>query len=192
MEALARAFPGRFRLISSISVGRWLPAGGDARGRRRFEIAALDLGGDGRRKRVFRAVHAIRAGGSSVVESEYGARIRVKGRWAVLELAGELDIAAVPAVEELLLQLVAPGAPVVVIDLREVTFFDCSVLGALYRARAGVLASGGCFAVLCVRPWALKIMHMAELLDVFRPVAALVDLADLDSLDNGRRRDARA
>ncbi|MEU8551138.1 STAS domain-containing protein [Streptomyces roseoverticillatus] len=127
-----------------------------------------------------------------MAESEYETRIRVEGRWGMLELAGELDIAAVPAVEELLLQLVALGTPVVVIDLREVTFFDCSVLGAMYRARAGVLASGGCFAVLCVRPWALKIMHMAELLDVFQPVATLVDLADLDSLDNGRRRGARA
>ncbi|MFF7731101.1 STAS domain-containing protein [Streptomyces sp. NPDC008001] len=124
--------------------------------------------------------------------AEWEARIRVVGRWGVLELAGEIDVAAVPSLEELLLQLVALGKPVVVIDLREVGFFDCSVLGALFRARSGVLASGGRFAVLCVRPWALKVMHMAELLDDFRPVATLADLADLDALDNGRRKGSRA
>ncbi|MEV4872704.1 anti-sigma factor antagonist [Streptomyces syringium] len=120
------------------------------------------------------------------------ARIRVVGRWGVLELAGEVDIAAVPEIEKLLMRLMALGKPVVVVDLRAVTFFDCAILGVLYRARAGLLATGGGFEVLCVRPWALKIMRMAGLLDVFRPVASLTDVADLDALDGTRHGSTKA
>ncbi|MEU7105078.1 STAS domain-containing protein [Streptomyces stramineus] len=120
------------------------------------------------------------------------ARIHTVGRWGVLELAGEVDVAAVPRIESLLLQLIALGKPVVVVDLRRVTFFDCAVLGAMYRARAGLLANGGGFEVLCTRPWALKVMSMAGLLDVFRPVASLTDVADLDSLDGSPHRGSRA
>ncbi|GGR52372.1 STAS domain-containing protein [Streptomyces netropsis] len=120
------------------------------------------------------------------------ARIRAVGRWGVLELTGEVDIAAVPETEALLMRLMALGKPVVVVDLRAVTFFDCAVLGALYRARAGQLAAGGGFEVLCVRPWALKIIRMAGLLEVFRPVASLTDLADLDALDGTRHGSSKA
>ncbi|MGX8906866.1 anti-sigma factor antagonist [Streptomyces netropsis] len=120
------------------------------------------------------------------------ARIRVVGRWGVLELTGEVDIAAVPEIEELLMRLMALGKPVVVVDLRAVTFFDCAILGVLYRARAGLLATGGGFEVLCTRPWALKVMRMAGLLDVFRPVASLTDVADLDALDGTRHGSAKA
>ncbi|ARZ69342.1 hypothetical protein SMD11_3723 [Streptomyces albireticuli] len=110
----------------------------------------------------------------------------------MLELAGEADVAAVPEMESLLLQLVALGRPVVVVDLRQVTFFDCAVLGALYRARGGVLAAGGSFEVLCTRPWALKVMRVAGLLEVFRPVASLTDLADLEALQDSPHKGSRA
>lgn len=111
------------------------------------------------------------------------ARIRTVGRWGVLELTGEVDIAAVPKTEALLMRLRALGKPVVVVDLRAVTFFDCAILGVLYRARSELLAAGGGFEVLCARPWALKVMHMAGLLEVFRPTASLTDLAGLDAPD---------
>ncbi|MBB5122782.1 hypothetical protein AF335_21870 [Streptomyces eurocidicus] len=127
-----------------------------------------------------------------MTEWQGAARIRVVGRWGVLELAGEADVAAVPEMEALLLRLVALGKPVVVVDLRQVTFFDCAVLGALYRARGGVLAAGGAFEVLCTRPWALKVMRVAGLLEVFRPVASLTDLADLEDLDGSPRKGTRA
>ncbi|MFI1801797.1 STAS domain-containing protein [Streptomyces sp. NPDC020379] len=118
--------------------------------------------------------------------------IRVVGRWSVLRLTGELDIESVPVVEELLVRLLTLEKPVVVIDLREVTFFDCALLGVLCRTRAGVLAAGGRFAVLCTRPWALKIMRLADLLEAFGPVASLADLADLDALDSSPGRGSRA
>lgn len=118
--------------------------------------------------------------------------IRVVGRWGVLRLSGELDIGSVPEIEELLVRLLALEKPVVVLDLREVTFFDCVILGLMCRARRGVLAAGGRFAVLCTRPWALKVMRMAELLDVFAPVASLTDLADLDALDGSPGKGSRA
>ncbi|MFD7238855.1 STAS domain-containing protein [Streptomyces syringium] len=116
------------------------------------------------------------------------ARIRTVGRWGVLELTGEIDIAAVPETEALLARLMALGKPVVVVDLRAVTFFDGAVLGVLSRARTELLATGRGFEVLCVRPWALKVIRMAGLLEVFRPAASLTDLAGLDGTRHGSVR----
>ncbi|MFI1183975.1 STAS domain-containing protein [Streptomyces sp. NPDC020799] len=127
-----------------------------------------------------------------MTEWQSASHIRVVGRWGVLRLTGELDIESVPEVERLLVRLLALEKPVVVMDLREVTFFDCAILGVMCRARTGVLAAGGRFAVLCTRPWALKVMRLADLLEVFAPVASLTDLADLDALDGGPDRGSRA
>ncbi|MEU1820087.1 STAS domain-containing protein [Streptomyces roseifaciens] len=120
------------------------------------------------------------------------ARIRAVGRWSVLELAGEIDLAAVPEAEALLARLLVKEQPAVVVDLIEVTFFDCALLGLLSRGRTRVLGAGGSFDVLCIRPWSLRLLRVAGLLEVFCPVASLADLADLDALGGRRPRGARA
>ena len=60
--------------------------------------------------------------------------------FALYALTGELDIAAAPALRDLLAGLA--GARAVVLDMTEVTFVDSSALRELLRADAGLRADG--------------------------------------------------
>lgn len=60
------------------------------------------------------------------------------GEWLVVEVAGELDLQAVPLLDAL------GGDPcLVVLDLHGVTFMDCSGIRALLEARRRAVAGGG-------------------------------------------------
>ncbi len=58
-----------------------------------------------------------------------------------LTFAGELDIATTPALRERLAARPLPGAPMLV-DLREVTFMDCSALHVLLDAHMDAVLGG--------------------------------------------------
>ncbi|MFD1659261.1 STAS domain-containing protein [Streptomyces caeni] len=62
---------------------------------------------------------------------------------AVAELRGEIDILTAPPLKARLDALTAGPHPDVVLDLRPVTFIDCTGLGLLCRARNRVMARGG-------------------------------------------------
>ncbi|WP_181808534.1 STAS domain-containing protein [Streptomyces shenzhenensis] len=61
----------------------------------------------------------------------------------VVTLYGELDLLAVPALSAVLDSLTAAVAPDLVLDLRPVSFIDCSGLGLLCRARNRVRSRVG-------------------------------------------------
>jgi anti-anti-sigma factor len=54
---------------------------------------------------------------------------------AVLTIAGELDIATVPALRERLTAITEAGAPRLVADLRAVSFMDSTALAAFVHAK---------------------------------------------------------
>jgi len=56
--------------------------------------------------------------------------------WSVVHLAGDLDMAAIPDLRQLLRRVTADPLREVVVDLSDVTFMDCSALGLLMDARA--------------------------------------------------------
>jgi anti-sigma B factor antagonist len=60
-----------------------------------------------------------------------GFLVDVQGDFAVVRLAGELDIAAVPAITRAIGRATAMGVRSVRIDLTAVTFLDSSGLGAI-------------------------------------------------------------
>ncbi|MCW2706613.1 MAG: hypothetical protein JWM22_455 [Frankiales bacterium] len=60
---------------------------------------------------------------------------------AVVRVAGELDVAALPQLRDVLAQA-ACGATKVRVDLSEVTFLDAGVVGALLAARSTIAAGG--------------------------------------------------
>lgn len=65
-------------------------------------------------------------------------RYTTAGPWLVVQVVGELDLQAVPLLNTL------GGEPhFVVLDLRGVTFMDCSGLRALENAQRGAVAAGG-------------------------------------------------
>ena len=68
-----------------------------------------------------------------------------RGDVLVLSLAGELDLANVPALQEALRRAVERSPKRLVVDLTDVTFVDSTVLGALVEARSRI--GGDAFAL---------------------------------------------
>ncbi|MBL1095797.1 STAS domain-containing protein [Streptomyces coffeae] len=93
------------------------------------------------------------------------------GRCTVVELHGEIDIAGLASVGP---QLdAATATPAVVIDLTPTTFFDCSGLGLLCRARRRVVERGGRMRLVCAHPLILRTLRVGGLSEVFQPVPTL-------------------
>ena len=70
--------------------------------------------------------------------------VRVVDGLTLLTVGGELDLASVPALRRGLSRAAAATRPDVAVDLREVTFLDCSILGVLLEASGRARAAGGC------------------------------------------------
>jgi anti-sigma B factor antagonist len=62
---------------------------------------------------------------------------------ALIELAGELDVATLPLLRRACAPLIARGDLVVVIDMSRVTFIDASVVGTLASLERAVTGRGG-------------------------------------------------
>lgn len=69
------------------------------------------------------------------------------GKWSVVTVAGEVDIATGPQLEMGVDQAFERGGPVAV-DVRGVSFMDSSGLRAILNARERLVASGRGFAVV--------------------------------------------
>jgi len=85
----------------------------------------------------------------------------------VVELSGDIDMAVAESVTSHLDGATADDRPRVVVDLRLVTFIDCSSLGLLCRTRRRVLERGGHLALICVDLRVLRMMRVLSLLSVF-------------------------
>ncbi|WP_338894579.1 anti-sigma factor antagonist [Streptomyces sp. TG1A-60] len=95
-----------------------------------------------------------------------------RGR-TVLELRGEIDIAAaVEIIPHLDVATGRPGARIVV-DLRHVEFFDCSGLRLLYRARQRVLDRDGELRLVCTHPLTLRVLKATGLARLLPPAPSL-------------------
>lgn len=89
----------------------------------------------------------------------------------VVAVAGEVDIATAPLLRAELTTQLAQSPVVLVVDLREVTFFDSSGIGALLAAhhRAADLR------VVADRPAVLRTLHFSGMDTVFRVHPTLED-----------------
>ncbi|HET6358677.1 STAS domain-containing protein [Streptomyces sp.] len=91
----------------------------------------------------------------------------------VVELHGEIDIAAATLVGAYLDVVTAVREHDVVVDLTHVAFFDCSGLALLCRARRRVAENGGRLWVVCDQSPVLRVFRAGGVLDVFRTVPTL-------------------
>jgi len=66
----------------------------------------------------------------------------------VVAISGELDMAAAPAFQQTLADLVARSEPVI-LDLTDVTFMDSTAIGAMLTVRRRANLKRGRFAVVC-------------------------------------------
>ncbi|MET9365298.1 STAS domain-containing protein [Streptomyces sp. NPDC006632] len=93
----------------------------------------------------------------------------------VVEIHGTIDLSTVPGIRVHIDAATAPHGAQVIVDLRPVEFLDCSALTLLCRARRRVLERDGRLALVCVRPWHLRILEVAGLRELFRPLATVQD-----------------
>ncbi|MEU3461275.1 STAS domain-containing protein [Streptomyces sp. NPDC006733] len=96
------------------------------------------------------------------------------GYRTTVTLHGEFDIAVTPVLTAHLDDATAGPRPEVVVDLRTVTFIDCSTLGLLCRAGRRCRERDGTLTLICTDPRTLHLLGIAGL-----PQA--VPLADLRS-----------
>lgn len=87
----------------------------------------------------------------------------------VLEFRGEIDIAAAVEIVPHLDRATSGAEPRIVIDLKQVEFFDCSGLRLLYRARRQVLDHGGQLHLVCTHPLTLRILRLTGLSRLLPP-----------------------
>ncbi|MDJ0460738.1 STAS domain-containing protein [Streptomyces sp. H27-C3] len=100
-------------------------------------------------------------------------RTSVVGGSLVLALAGDLDLHASLRVSPRVSEAVRAAGGPVVIDLREVTFVDCSGLELLLQIRRAVLARGGTVRILSPHPSLLRILRYLILDDPFEIVGQM-------------------
>jgi anti-sigma B factor antagonist len=106
-------------------------------------------------------------------------RVRHDRDYAIVAVAGEVDIATVTRLRESLFELAVSGRPLVV-DLEQVSFIDSSGLAALAGAARRAAAHGASLQVVCARPRIRQLFHLTGL-DGQVPLARTLDGA-LESL----------
>jgi anti-anti-sigma factor len=93
----------------------------------------------------------------------------------VVEFHGTIDLNTVPEVQAHTDAATARQGARVIVDLRPVEFLDCTALSLLCRTRRRALEQGGHLALVCVRPWHLRILKAAGLSELFAPLATVQD-----------------
>src|ERR1700732_5209199 len=110
-------------------------------------------------------------------------RVRRDRGYAVVAVAGEVDIATVTRLRERLFELAASGRTLVV-DLDQVSFIDSSGLAALVGAARRAAVHGASLHVVCARPQTRQLFRLTGL-DGQIPLARTLDAA-LESLAAAR------
>ncbi|MCS0605474.1 anti-sigma factor antagonist [Streptomyces sp. LP11] len=87
----------------------------------------------------------------------------------VLELLGEIDLVAAAEIGPALDLVTRRAGARIVLDLRQVEFFDCSGLRLVYRARARVLEHGGRLHLVCTHPMTLRVFRVTGLSRLLPP-----------------------
>ncbi|MGW3137790.1 STAS domain-containing protein [Streptomyces sp. NPDC001139] len=112
--------------------------------------------------------------------------VRVVAGRTVVVLRGEIDLFAVPSLSARLDELTAGPCTDLVLDLRDVTFIDCSGLGMLCRVRNRVLAREGRLRLVTDSPGFRRLLAPVGLAGVFaldsRLCEALAPGADVGDL----------
>jgi anti-anti-sigma factor len=85
----------------------------------------------------------------------------------VVGLAGDLDVATVPELRRQLAPRPSASLPDLAVDLREVEFMDCAVMGAMVAARNEVARAGGCVRLAGPGSKARRLLSLCQLDEVF-------------------------
>ncbi|MFE0103461.1 STAS domain-containing protein [Streptomyces sp. NPDC059009] len=94
-------------------------------------------------------------------------RVRSDRETLVVEVRGDLDILAATRLSPQLEHFAQEPYPCLVLDLRPVSFMDCSGLSLLVRVRRHVVARDGELTLVIDRPFFRRVLRLAGLSGVF-------------------------
>ncbi|GAB2593627.1 hypothetical protein GCM10027168_27920 [Streptomyces capparidis] len=103
-------------------------------------------------------------------------RERLVGDTVVVEVEGEMDALSAPRLIAYLDSLTGGDRPDVVLDLRRVTFLDCSGLSALVRTQNRARERYGRVRLVCDDPRTLRTLRITQLAAHF---TIMEDLAEV-------------
>lgn len=94
-------------------------------------------------------------------------RVRINpGIPVVVEIDGEIDIASAPCLRETLLRILRCQGPAICVDLRGVTFLDCSGVNVLLGTARRAQLEGGWMRLICASACAWRIITLLGLKDL--------------------------
>ncbi len=117
------------------------------------------------------------AGGGLTVNEDFSATIDLGGAIPVIRASGEVDVATAPQLGAVLGQVPAE-APVLVVDLSEVTFIDSTGIGVLvagWKQIRDAHPDDGSMRLVVTRPQIVKVLEITGLNDVFGVYSDLAD-----------------
>lgn len=109
---------------------------------------------------------------------DFSVTVASHGRWEVLAVTGEIDMATAPRFRQRLLAVISAGTQNVVIDLSGVDFIDSTGLGVLMGAAKRVRSTGGDIRMVTTGSRLADLVQLTRLdrvLDVFDSVAAATE-----------------
>ena len=101
-------------------------------------------------------------------------RVTVDGL-TVATLAGELDLSLASALRRDLIRSATSTCRDIVVDLRQVTFIDCSTIGVLVALNNHVRSTGGSLQLIGLTPWELRLLSLCRLLSALPVHDSLAD-----------------
>jgi anti-sigma B factor antagonist len=83
--------------------------------------------------------------------------------WTVVTVYGELDVASAPTLREQLIELVASGSHMLVLDLEGLDFLDSTGLGAIISALKRARTNGGDLRLVCTQSRIRRLFEITAL-----------------------------
>ena len=109
---------------------------------------------------------------------EFGVTVASHGRWEVLTVVGEIDMATAPRFRKRLHEVIGAGAQLVVIDISGVDFIDSTGLGVLMGGAKRVRSGGGDIRLVTAGARLAELIELTRLdrvVDVYDSVSAATE-----------------
>ena len=97
------------------------------------------------------------------------------GRWAVMRVTGEIDMATAPRLRQHVLNVTARKPSGLVLDLDRVEFIDSTGLGVMVGAAKRMRMIDGGFRIVCSQPHLNELFKITRLNEVFDLYESLED-----------------
>ena len=98
---------------------------------------------------------------------ELGIAVQRHDDRAMIQVAGEVDLATCPQLRAVLVELIDTGFHQLTIDLEQVGFLDCTGIGVLVDALRRVQQHSGCLNLVRPRPFVLRVLTLTGMTTVF-------------------------